>query len=159
MLNLPCYTKYEALHDIFVDRGHFSSWPSKKVSALSFLKVISEKDYNLKQELEVTAATVARISSLAFPDKTRTNARICGFLLATNGYQQCAKCETVLPKKDFHDNASKLSGKQSYCRLCFNDTVRDYRKYYVALHRASKIQRTPKWANLQGIREFYAQCP
>lgn len=159
MLILPCYPKYDALYEIFCDRGYFDSWPSKKITPMRFLEVISKTEYNLKEDLGVAAATIAHISKKAFPDKPRTSGKICGFLLGSVGYQQCAKCEMVLQKTKFHNNSSKATGKQSYCILCFNDNVRDYRRFYRALYKASKLKRTPSWSDLSVIRSFYENCP
>lgn len=159
MLNLPVYTKYEALRTIFECRDLFNKWPSKKVTADNFLEIISKDAYNLKEDLNICAASVCRITSKAFPDKPRTSGKVCGFLLNIYGYKCCAKCCMVLPLIDYHTNSTKNYGKNSYCKLCFNDSVRDYRKYYTALHKSYKLKRTPSWANLEEIKSFYANCP
>ena len=52
------------------------------------------------------------------------------------------------------------------CKDCRKEASADYyqnnkEKYYAnrAKYRAAKLERTPKWANMLHIEEFYARCP
>ena len=152
-------TKREAIAEIAEIENFGAKWPSKKVSLEAFINVISSHDYNLKIDLEVCANTVCRIIKKLLPDRPRSNARVCSYLLNKYGMKCCARCRKVLSLDSFHNNSCKINNKDSYCKPCFNDLVRDTRKEYEARHSASTLKRVPAWADLVKIKHIYANCP
>lgn len=68
------------------------------------------------------------------------------------------------------DRKEKVLVKKKEYRIKSADKIKRYRKKYnkekpwvsrqgAAKRRSAKIQRTPKWANLSAIKEFYKNCP
>lgn len=85
------------------------------------------------------------------------------YLLVSVGFYFCKSCSQILPTEDFHKNeTSSSTGLKPKCKNCSSI---EYKNYYknntatvknsVALYRAQKIKATPKWANLDLIKEIY----
>lgn len=72
-------------------------------------------------------------------------------LLASIGKKWCSGCSTVKPFDGFHKNMANLDGYSSTCSKC---KVSDSK-----LHKLYIIERTPSWADMNSIKEFYANCP
>lgn len=151
-------SKYDALKEIFEIENLFTSWPSKKVSAEAYLLLISKPSYNLR-ELGLCAQSVSVLNSKIVPDRVKNTNKVCNTLLRRYGLKCCARCQLVYEDDVFFNNAAKQDNKDVYCKSCFNDIVREYRKFQQANIRSSKIERTPSWANLDKIKEIYNNCP
>lgn len=89
-----------------------------------------------------------------FPDKPK-NEYIRTYLLHASRKRLCIECELVLDLDYFHVHTGRKSGTQSICASCDNRSarIRSAKRY------AGKIDRTPRWANLEKIKEFYSNCP
>lgn len=79
------------------------------------------------------------------------------------GYCHCSKCRTYKEPKDFY-----RTNVNDECKDCYKVRGLSKKKYPkdLKLHkfseskrRAKKLQRTPKWANLDKIKEIYKKCP
>jgi hypothetical protein len=153
-------TKLAAILEIFDLENLFDKWPSKSIDINKFIRAISiEGSYSLQRELHTSAATISKLLTKILPDRQKTSKPVCYFLLEKYGLKYCPKCKLVHSRDSFHKNSSKLDGLGVYCITCFNDDVRDMRRVYQASRRASKINRTPSWANFLEIKEFYKNCP
>jgi hypothetical protein len=96
------------------------------------------------------------------------------YLLDLVGKRFCNKCDAVF---DYEESCHT----RSICKACDNERSKEYRKqnpeacrerskkhYYDnkqdyiarnARRRAAELERTPKWANLEAIKEIYRNCP
>lgn len=152
-------SKYSAIRYIFDIENTQSRWTQHKVSFEKFLSVISNNIYNLKRDLNIQAQGVQNLLKQVCPERPGSTQQICTYLLQKYGLKYCTRCCKVYWLEDFHTDQKNFTGKNTYCKQCFNDIVRDTRKEYEASRRAKKLLRTPQWANLEKIKEIYNKCP
>ena len=76
------------------------------------------------------------------------------------GYQKCKSCNQILSLDNFNIS------RQSYCKACRSLIFSEYYKnnkasiiHNVTLRYAHVELATPKWANIEKIKEIYAKCP
>lgn len=158
MENFIYSTKLDALEEIFSIEGIHSKWSSKKVTSYQFLEIISRNVYSLKEATGLAAQTISDLNKKFFVGKPN-NMKVCTYLLSKYDLKYCPGCNHVYYLESFHSNDSKSTGKQEYCKQCFNSKVRDMRKEYQATRKADKLNATPSWANLDKIKEIYSKCP
>ena len=101
--------------------------------------------------------------------------------IVPEGSKYCPFCETIKATDSFHKNKSRYDGLQGLCGDCNTSTSgRSYEKYKVnykqvqkqwraankprnaaaeAKRRASKLNRTPMWSDLEKIQKIYMDCP
>jgi hypothetical protein len=149
--------KYEALRDIFTLEGYFDNWPSNKVSANDYLKVISSIRYSLSKELPLTAQSISVLHKKLMPEKSG-NIKTCTYLLFKYGLKQCPSCEHIYELDSFYSNNTKTTGKDSFCKSCFCKSVVPARRLTEANKRAELKSRTPSWANIEKIKSLYYKC-
>lgn len=159
MVEVVFPSKLDAISTYFEIYNLYNVWPVKVITPEKYIEVISRSRYNLSRDLAVSDTTIAKIHLALFPNKPKSTAKVCQYILMSCNLRSCSVCNRVLTLDSFHNNKSKKDGKDCYCKDCFNDKVRDYRKGYEALHSASKELRTPGWANLLKIKEIYKNCP
>lgn len=158
-------TKYDALKPIFDNL----QLKSKVVSLAELLNIVSNDKYNLKNDIGCASATVNRILNQLAPDRI-TGERLCVYLLRVNNLKYCSNCNLVKSNNYFSKNVSKTSGYQSSCKDCskayFDGYYPNYyennREIYVASKLRYKLrlkEASPKWADLNKIKEIYANCP
>ena len=78
--------------------------------------------------------------------------------LSKKKYNQSKKGKIQQSKKNkryFKSEKGKIAVKKFYSTI----KGKSLRRSIDAKYRASKLQRTPKWADLKAIRQFYANCP
>jgi 5-methylcytosine-specific restriction endonuclease McrA len=99
---------------------------------------------------------------LRYPSKMSLGTRF----LAKEGKKRCSKCNAVKSYEEYHVDNHTTDGRVGKCKDCRKEASADYyqnnkEKYYAnrAKYRAAKLERTPKWANMLHIEEFYARCP
>ena len=99
-------------------------------------------------------------------------------LLKNAELKECHTCGTIGSRDIFTKHASTSDGLDRLCKDCksirntayYSDNKDRYHKAYIAEHReeynarnakrrAAKLQRTPLWANLDKIKDFYLKCP
>lgn len=153
-----CIDKIPNVDTIFNDLNKRlqTSVSSNLVDKEKFINLISRHRYSLLG-LGISATTITRLLKELLPDKG--NMKPCKYLLHINGFKYCHKCDTVKSLNDFNDNSSVVGGKNVYCKICQNTTSAKTQNSRSAKYRASKIERTPKWANLEKITIFYRNCP
>lgn len=158
MENFIYNTKLDALEEIFSIECIHSRWSSKKVTSYQFLEIISRSTYSLKETTGLAAQTISDLNKKFFVGKPN-NMKVCTYLLNKYDLKYCSECNHVYSLDSFHLNESKATGRQEYCKQCFNSKVRDTRKEYQASRKADKLNATPSWANLNKIKEIYSKCP
>lgn len=131
-----------------------------KVSYCSFVQAICDSgEVSLKDSLKVSHGTIASLTKKCFPEKPRNSARLDTYILSLASLKECTKCGHVLPVSLFRENKSRYDGLQVYCVDCHLETTSITQSARQTKYRASKIQRTPAWANLEEIKEIYANRP
>lgn len=104
-------------------------------------------------------ATIATLTKLIFPDKPRTPVRLDNFLLHKVGIKECPGCLSLLSISQFRLNSTKYDGLNTRCSVCQSEQTAKTQPARQAKYRAAKLLRTPSWANIQSIAEFYRNCP
>ena len=113
---------------------------------------------NLKAIFKFNANTVTKFYKELLPDRL-CNQRPRAWLLDRFDLKLCTKCANIKPKTDFRLNKSTKSGVNSFCKECHTDTTGKTQPARQAAYRARKAERTPLWADLNKIKEFYDNCP
>ena len=96
-----------------------------------------------------------------FPNRFK-NTRPYTYVLDLIDKKYCSKCKKVKKKPDFSVNIDTTQGLYGWCKSCFLEYQRGNPSRWRASsssYRASKLNRTPRWANLEGIADFYSKCP
>lgn len=132
----------------------------KPLTTESFLQLISKDSYNMR-EWGISTASVTRILKEIFPTRvTRsTGDRPDNFLLGIYEYKWCGKCKQVHPFENFRKNKALKYGLNTYCKKCHLSTTTSTQAGRQSEYRCAKLNRTPSWAQLDEIKEYYANCP
>ena len=85
----------------------------------------------------------------SFDSGGTTKWHIC--LLEVIEHKKCHSCGYILHFSLFNSNSSKRNNLQSMCKSCALLDSKKH-KYYI-------LERTPSWAELDLIAEFYKNCP
>lgn len=72
-------------------------------------------------------------------------------LLELIDHKRCPNCNLILPFSSFNSNTANRNGLQSPCKPCHIVKSKKHKHY---IH-----ERTPVWADLSLITEFYKNCP
>lgn len=131
----------------------------KYVDYDNLLNTLSKETYVLRDDLNLSDATVSRLMSCIFPDRPKTRTKPCTFLLEKYGYKYCAYCKEVKTVEEFNLNKAKSDGMNGYCKVCHNATNATTQAGRTSLYRASKINRTPEWSDSVKLKEIYKNCP
>lgn len=68
-----------------------------------------------------------------------------------SSYKKCTSCKHYLLKSNFGSNKSRYDGLNNKCLSCD--------KTNTAAKKASKLDRTPRWADIKTISLIYSNCP
>lgn len=128
------------------------------ISLENFLLALSNDTYCLYKELNVGEVTVSRLLKKLFPER-KSSIKACTYILSTNNYKWCSGCKLVLPFEDFHKNKTRPLGLASTCKICSTKDRNNYQKEYQKRRKALKLDRLPRWADLNKIKEIYKNCP
>lgn len=157
--NMNKYSKAYWIKKAFKDFNFNTK--SKKVSNELLISILSKEQYNLKEELPLSAGGVSKLIARTFPNREKTTAKVCYYILSLYNKKFCPKCKRVLDYDSFYTHNSRSDNLQSICNNC----KIDYRKQNPIPHRvASKRnkarikERTPKF-DQNGIDAFYRNCP
>lgn len=158
MTDFSYLTKYDALADIFDIQDIYKKWSSKKVTAQQLLLLLSKPTYSLR-ELGLSASGVSDLLTRLWPDRPKTNNKVCYYLFGTVGLKYCPKCLQVKEYDNFYRNAKENDGYNCYCKSCYYLTTREYKRDYQAKYRAEFSNRLANWADSGKISTIYANCP
>lgn len=131
-----------------------------KVTYEGFLYTLSLTKYNLAKELGISASTTSKLLKEVFPNRVSIAEKVDVWLLQKYGLKQCKKCEEVFwIDEGFNKNKNHKDGVNTYCKTCHSNTNAETQNSRQSVYRAKKLQRTPKWSDLNKIKEFYKNCP
>lgn len=105
----------------------------------NFIEILARDRYNLRDEFKRS-----NLAAIVFPNKPKSNVKICTWLLEKHGYKCCTKCKEVFTLEHFHKECGRRSGLANNCKSCSNNRT---------------AVNTPKWANLSIIAKFYSDRP
>lgn len=156
--------KFAVLREIFLVENVREKIVQHKliVTEEQLLFCISKKNYNLKNELNLSHQTISKYIKILFPDKPKTTSKLCIYLLGKYDYKHCPKCQEVLEIELFYANSSHKDNLSSYCKQCQLNAEKPTSTSRASKYRASKLKRTPKWVSIEEadkIAEFYRNCP
>lgn len=117
------------------------------------------KDYNLAISLQKSDGTISRFLSELLPNRPKIASKIHSYILPIFELKYCSYCNKIHSIDNFRKNASKKDGLQTMCKTCHYTTTKKTQTARSSTYRCSKLQRTPSWANLTVIKEFYKNCP
>lgn len=125
-----------------------------------FVEVISRPSYNLNKDLGFSNKNRASLMlKKLFPHRINDGSKIHLWLLRQANYKICYKCKQVLSLDSFNSNSSKYDKHSDECKTCDYSNTAINNKHNVSAYRSRKIKRTPKWADLDKIKEIYSKCP
>lgn len=130
-----------------------------KIHLEQFIEVISKDSYNLAKDLNAGDATVSLLLRTLFPTRGSTNAKVCTYILKENNLKYCFHCKNVFNLDNFHKNKSNIDGVNTYCKACQLVTTAKTQPARTSKYRAAGLERTPKWSDLDKIKEIYDNCP
>jgi hypothetical protein len=132
-----------------------------KITLSKLIDTVALPSYNLSKELGMTATGVTKLVARCFPNKPKSNVKICSWLLQKYGYKHCVGCDNtfILNNDYFYTNKSTINGFSGYCKSCMDSATGITQKARTAKYRAAKLNRTPQWADLDAIEDFYNNCP
>jgi len=135
----------------------------EQVERPGLLELISQKQYSL-------GSNSNRWISKLFPEKPKTNIKLCTYLLSKYDLKLCPKCENVKPIDEFSKNPTKAGNLNTNCKTCSKVYQDEYYPSYYAENKfryaEARIryylrlkQATPVWADKNKIKEIYKNCP
>lgn len=133
---------------------------SKYTSLDKFVEVISRPVYDLTKDLGFTDKNrSSKMLKKLFPSRKSDGSKIHLWLLRQSALKLCYKCQRILSFNEFNSNSSKFDKHSDECKSCDYSNTAINNKYNVSAYRSRKIERTPKWANLEEIKRIYSKCP
>ena len=69
-----------------------------------------------------------------------------------DGMKECRRCHQVKPLDDFHNRWSSKDGKNSYCKECANEALREWRRNNP--ERSKEHARTSYLNNIESRRAY-----
>lgn len=125
-----------------------------------FLRLISKSKYNLA-ELGISTATTTKLLREILPGREAGSrgGKPCTYLLSKFEYKWCGRCEQVHTTDNFRKNKANKYGLNTYCKNCHLETTSSTQAGRQSEYRCSKLNRTPSWANLNVIKQYYLDCP
>lgn len=116
------------------------------INASNVSKYLGIPDYKLSKQVK-----------LIWP--SRPKGKLLNFVLGLAEYKNCTKCLNYLPRTYFRLNKYNSDGLNPFCKGCHSYTTGITQANRQANYRAAKLKRTPAWADLDKIKEFYDNCP
>ena len=117
----------------------------------------------LAKRLGCSRPSLSKCIEKYFPD-LRKGARLGNAILEKENLKKCSSCETIQPLEEFYERSDK--SVYAYCKSCHKSKSNKWERENPnkvrakkARRKASKIQRTPAWADLEKIKEIYMNCP
>jgi len=133
----------------------------KKPKQIDYVKMCI---YGFRQ-VDCSASTATTFTKKWFWDKPN-RVRIYTYILNLHDKKYCKLCNSIRSISQFYLNKSKQNKLSVSCKFCADKNTLKWKKLNPlkvnadsAKRRAAKLQRTPPWANLEKIKEFYLNCP
>lgn len=104
------------------------------------------------------ASTFRKFTQRHFPNKPE-KVYLRSYIPELYGDKYCSQCGTVKPLDEFYKNESNRLGVNSHCKPCQYSQTKKTQPARSAQYRASLENKTPEWADLGAIKEFYRNCP
>lgn len=117
------------------------------------------KGYNLSTELAKSAGTISKLLKELFPNRDKTCAKAHSYILSEFGLKFCSGCSSIKEVSEFRLNNTKKDGLQGECKPCHYVGTKITQTERSSTYRSNKLYRTPSWANIASISEFYLNCP
>jgi len=127
-----------------------------------FLILQLEKVEEVAKTLKCSRPTIASNIKKYLPELySKEGGELFARVLKLFEYRRCYSCKTV---KCYSQMRSRNNTADYLCKDCgkaidSSEKGKKDRKVREAKRRASKLSRTPKWANLDKIKEIYLNCP
>lgn len=112
---------------------------------------------NVSKYLCISDSKLSKQIKAIWPN--RPKGKLLNFVLSLAEYKNCTRCSSYLPRAQFRLNKYNPDGLNPFCKHCHSATTGVSQAGRQANYRASKLQRTPQWANLDKIKEIYNNCP
>ena len=133
--------------------------PAKDITTLKLIKILSKASYNLAKELDISAQTTSSLLTELFPNREKSTNKVCLYILSEVGYKLCTECMEVKELDQFRKNKYNKDGLNRHCAICHSEATARTQTGRQSKYRCSKLNRTPKWADLLSIKYFYDKCP
>lgn len=106
------------------------------------------------------AQSYSNFTKKYFPDK-KPREHILTYLFNKKNVKYCRHCDKVKDKSKFSVHSTKSVGVQCLCTECTAEYFKEKinMTYYRVKRRADMLERTPPWADLSAIKQFYKECP
>lgn len=125
---------------------------------------------DLSISLNITESTLGRVLNKACLGKPKKYNKWLLWFTSLTEYKYCSSCDKYLLKLNYHLSKVTKDNLSINCTDCCRRYERAYsilyskdnrgkRNAHEAKRRASKLQRTVSWANLEAIKELYKNCP
>jgi hypothetical protein len=137
---------------------------------LAIIEYNSAKESRIK--LNISEQTFNRTIKKVFPDILLQGGGLTWsyYILSLIEYKKCFKCSTIQSLNNFHKGRKECSNCRILPQKIFYDNNKEiWDNYYInnysdylsrnAQRRGRVKQATPKWAELDLIKEFYKNCP
>ena len=93
-----------------------------------------------------------------WPEKPK-GMRLWLYICCLENIKYCPGCDKMFGLDGYRKNKGKIQGVDGYCKNCSYELTKVTQASRTALYDARKINRTPKWADLEKIKEIYKNCP
>lgn len=113
---------------------------------------------NVGEHLKLTAYKASKLSNRIFPDKPKRG-KLLNYALSLANLKNCTSCGSYLGVQLFYKNNYNPDGFNNHCIVCQSYSTAVTQPSRQAKYRASKLNRTPSWAELKLIKDFYDNCP
>lgn len=162
---------YKELLSICNKYGYKTTKNLSGITLEKVLKVLADRGNIvecIRNDTGCAKQTVTNFLKKTFPDRDPIHdSNIAKWLLAKEGRKYCPRCEEVKGKEHFYGNVTEKDGLQDFCKDCSTS----YRKESYSKDPGKEIakntarrqnttsNKTPKWADLDKIEEFYRNRP
>lgn len=152
-MDLVVYVK-----ELFSKFGYTIPRNTRGVTLDNFAILIANKTDKIHLEYGYSLGGWAKFIKKVFPDKS-DQTKYLHFLLLKDNKKLCPGCGIILDLDNFWKNTNRASGCNDYCKDCMKPKNREAHRSITMKYRASKLNRTPIWAELAEIKRFYDNCP
>ena len=121
-----------------------------------------EKAEEVAKRLNCSRVTITNHIKKYLPElKSTEGGEIYARILNLIEHKKCYKCQEVKHHNQMVSRKGKADFQCKSCSSIYNksDTGKKLKTARQAKRRASKLQRTPAWAELAEIKQFYKNCP